>query len=60
MVVTIPDLDETTIRAIAVQAAGQCSPESPLQLIAWADMIQDFIDPLADDGEITPTLEKQP
>ena len=59
---TIPDIDETTIRAIAVQAAGQCKPDGPLQLIAWADMIQEFIDPLqsGDDGEFTFTLEKQP
>jgi len=57
---TIPDLDETTIRAIAAQCAGQCKPDGPLQLIAWADMIQEFIDPLTDRGGIPVTLEKQP
>lgn len=57
---TIPDIDETTIRAIAIQAAGLCHPESPMQLIAWADIFQEYIDPFADRGEIAVTLAKQP
>lgn len=58
---TIPELDECTIRAISVQAAGQCNPESPMQLIAWADILQEYIDPLqCEDGEeIVFTLEKK-
>jgi hypothetical protein len=59
----IPDLDDTTIRAIAIQAASMCEPSSPLELIAWADMIQEFIDPM-DDSEEYPktkiTLTAQP
>ncbi len=58
---TIPDIDDTTIRAIAANCAGQCNPPDPLTLISWADIIYDWIDPAGDRGEeITFTLDKQP
>jgi hypothetical protein len=42
----IPELDDTIIRAIAVQAAGQCSPPDAMTLISWADIIEEYIDPI--------------
>ena len=60
--VTIPDIDETTIRAIAVQAASTLKNANVLEMLGNADVIQEYIDPLqCEDGEeIILTLEKKP
>lgn len=57
---TIPDIDETTIRAIAVQAASTLENKDVTEMLAKADAIQEFIDPQAYGGDFTFTLEKQP
>ena len=54
---TIPDMDETTIRAISIQAASTLESKDVTEMLANADAIQEYIDPLT---EITFTLEKQP
>lgn len=55
--VTIPDIDETTIRAIAVQAASTLENKDVTEMLAKADAIQEFIDPQAYGNEFTFTME---
>ena len=57
---TIPELDDTTIRAIAVQAASTLKNADVTEMLGKADAIQEFIDPQAFGNDFTFTLEKQP
>jgi len=58
--VTIPDLDETTIRAISLVCAMMLKPNDEQAAMAIAAAFQEYIDPIADDSDFTFTLEKQP
>jgi len=59
--VTIPDIDETTVRAIALTLAVVFETKDPQRAMAVAMMFQDYIDPLSDRGyENKAALEKQP
>lgn len=58
---TIPDIDETTVRAIALTLAVVFETKDPQRAMAVADSFREYIDPIGDDSdEITFTLEKQP
>lgn len=55
----IPEIDDTHIRAIAITAAMKLEPVDVQALMAIADVIVDYIDPLADSaGEFTFTLDE--
>lgn len=50
---TIPDIDETTIRAIALTLAVVFETKDPQRAMAVADSFREYIDPIADDAEFT-------
>lgn len=57
---TIPDIDETTIRAIALTLACIFEAKDHQRAMAVADSFREYIDPIADDSDkITFTPEKQ-
>lgn len=56
---TIPDLDDTTIRGWALTLACIFETKDHQRAMAVADSFREYIDPVADDGEFTFTLEKQ-
>jgi hypothetical protein len=58
--VTFPELDDTTIRAVAVSAASTLKNADVTEMLAKADVIQEYIDPQAYGNDFTFTLEKQP
>ncbi|MEO9521664.1 MAG: hypothetical protein ABJC88_16805 [Parasphingorhabdus sp.] len=53
--INIPQMDECTIRAIACQLAMQLQPEDVQALMAIADVIVDYIDPLGAPEDMTLT-----
>ena len=57
---TFPELDDTTIRAVAVSAASTLKNADVTEMLAKADAIQEYIDPQAYGNDFTFTLEKQP
>ena len=57
---TFPELDDTTIRAVAVSAASTLKNADVTEMLAKADVIQEYIDPQAYGNDFTFTLEKQP
>jgi hypothetical protein len=58
--VMIPEIDECTMRACAVQAASTLQNKDVFEMLGNADIIYEFIDPMTDDDDFTFTLEKQP
>ena len=55
---TIPDIDDTTIRAIAVQAASTLENKDVTEMLAKADVLQEYIDPQAYANDFIFTIEE--